>query len=205
MRGAVRLADAESVGLFRANRTLLWGGVLVIVSAVGQMAHQLFSHAATWQSRLDYLPNGVIPSVLLAALTVFAVGVRGRGVMGRSAVGKVALIGFGACNAYAGWFEFLGIQLTEPPAYGLIVAVVMGPVLAIVAVIVIAWKGALPGLWRFVPALVVAAVIARYGYAFTVSDDATTLVSLDASVIIAQLLMAGVALFLSFRNPTLDV
>ena len=182
------------------NRTLLWGAVALLVAALSQAAYSVLRPTMTWQYRVAYLPGALIPTLLLAALIVFAVGVRGGGsVVGESIVGRIALIGFGVCQAYAGWFDLLGIQLTEPPAYGLIVAAVLGPAFLIVSVIVIAWRGTLPGLWRFAPAIIVAALIARFWYVLTFSQDVLTFFSIDAAVILAQVLLGSLSLFLSHR------
>ncbi|KQR48601.1 hypothetical protein ASF87_06940 [Microbacterium sp. Leaf161] len=178
----------------------MWGGALLLVAALGQTAYWAVYPLLSWQSQIVYLPAAVIPTLVLAALIVFAVGVRGGGsVVGKSVVGRISLIGFGACHAYAGWFEFLGLQLSEPLAYGLIVAPVLGSVLLIVSVTVIAWRGALPSPWRFAPALIVSALIARYWHALVVQEDAVAFISIDASVIVAQLLLGILSLFLSFR------
>lgn len=187
------------------NRTLLWGGALLLAAALSQAAHFAVYPLLPWQYRVTYLPGALIPSLVLAALIVFAVGVRGGGsVVGKSIVGRIALIGFGICHAYAGWFDFLRLPLSEPLAYGLIVAPVLGSGLLIVSVIVIAWRGALPGLWRYVPALIAAALFARFWHALTVSQDVITFISIDASVIIAQLLLGSLSLFLSFRVAKLE-
>jgi hypothetical protein len=182
------------------RRTLLWGGTLMLASAATSLIVAALAPLMTWELRGSSMLHAVAPTLLLAALIVLALGVGGDGVMRRSIVGKAALIGFGISHAYGAWISLLGLDLNEFLGYGLVLLPVVEPVLLAVAVIVLAVKGTLPGLWRFAPALIVAALFARFWHAVILHPDPLPALSLSASVTIAQLLLGGLALGLSVRG-----
>ena len=146
------------------NRTLLWGGALLLGSALLSVLALVLEPSITWRTGFDYLPDA-LPSVpFFAACLVLALGLGGGGsIVGNSVWGRVSVIGTGAASLYGSGYSVLSDHSHSSPGFAAaVVTALLAPAFMAAAVFAIAWTRAMPGLWRFVPAAGLVVVVATW-------------------------------------------
>ncbi|MFD6701104.1 MULTISPECIES: hypothetical protein [unclassified Microbacterium] len=143
----------------RAHPTLLWGGALLIASAMADLVALAVASRLTWRSGIEYVPAAVPPTLFLVACCVFALGVGGsEGMVGRNGWARAILIAGGICGAFGGWFAVFGGTTEQPLLFGVaVILALLTPALLSGSSLIVAWSGSGLGAWRFAPLLAMAA------------------------------------------------
>lgn len=160
-----RTIAPQGAGASIINRTLLWGGLLLVAGSALQIITVRIDPAQSYRGGAYTLPNYYLPAavsatLVLAGCLVFALGLRAGGsVVGRSRWGRGALIGFGVCHACVGWSGVLGQTGFVALAQLGVLFALLEPLFAAAAALVIARQRALPGRWWMLPGIVLVIVL----------------------------------------------